>query len=209
MPRVRDPKRTRRKILEASYREFYRHGFQGGSINRIVDAAGITKGALFHHFSGKNELGYAVLDELMIPAIKNWWVEPLEKGADPLGTLRDILERFIKRVEGEVPETGFLFNGSPICNFAVEMSPLEEGFRKRLCEIYKIWSGCISDALKRGQEKSIVRPDIEPTAEASFLVAIMEGSASVGKVEQDIVFLRSFIATARNHLDSLSASRTL
>lgn len=145
----------------------------------------------------------------MIPAIKNWWVEPLEKGADPLGTLRDILERFIKRVEGEVPETGFLFNGSPICNFAVEMSPLEEGFRKRLCEIYKIWSGCISDALKRGQEKSIVRPDIEPTAEASFLVAIMEGSASVGKVEQDIVFLRSCIATARNHLDSLSASRTL
>ena len=77
MPRVRDPKRTRRKILEASYREFYRHGFQGGSNNRIVDAAGITKGALFHHFSGKNELGYAVLDELMIPAIKNWWVEPL------------------------------------------------------------------------------------------------------------------------------------
>ena len=51
MPRVRDPKRTRRKILEASYREFYRHGFQGGSINRIVEAAGITKGALFHHFA--------------------------------------------------------------------------------------------------------------------------------------------------------------
>ena len=108
MPRVRDPKRTRRKILEASYREFYRHGFQGGSINRIVEAAGITKGALFHHFDGKHGLGYAVLDELMIPAIKNWWVEPLEKGDDPLSTLRDILQRFIKRVEGEVPETGFL-----------------------------------------------------------------------------------------------------
>ena len=43
MPRVRDPKRTRRKVLEASYREFYRHGFQGGSINRIVTAAGITR----------------------------------------------------------------------------------------------------------------------------------------------------------------------
>ena len=42
MARVRDPKRTRRKVLEASYREFYRHGFQGGSINRIVTAAGIT-----------------------------------------------------------------------------------------------------------------------------------------------------------------------
>ncbi len=91
MPRVRDPKRTRRKILEASYREFYRHGFQGGSINRIVEAAGITKGALFHHFAGKNELGYAVLDEPMIPAIKNWWVEPLEKGEDPLAFVDEVL----------------------------------------------------------------------------------------------------------------------
>ena len=208
MPRVRDPKRTRRKILEASYREFYRHGFQGGSINRIVEAAGITKGALFHHFAGKHELGYAMLDELMMPAIKNWWVEPLEKGDDPLSTLRDILQRFIKRVEGEVPETGFLFNGSPICNFAVEMSPLDEGFRTRLCNIYEIWRDSICNALKRGQEKLIVRSDIEPADEASFLVAIMEGGASVGKVDQNITFLRACIHTGQNHLDSLSASQT-
>ena len=142
MPRVRDPKRTRRKILEASYREFYRHGFQGGSINRIVE------------------------------------------------------------------ETGFLFNGSPICNFAVEMSPLDEGFRTRLCSIYEIWCKSIRDALERGQEKSIVRSDIDPSDEASFLVAIMEGGASVGKVDQDITFLRACIHTGQNHLDSLSASRT-
>ncbi|MBG70128.1 MAG: hypothetical protein CMN06_08410 [Roseibacillus sp.] len=143
-----------------------------------------------------------------MPAIKNWWVEPLEKGDDPLSTLRDILQRFIKRVEGEVPETGFLFNGSPICNFAVEMSPLDEGFRTRLCNIYEIWRDSICNALKRGQEKLIVRSDIEPADEASFLVAIMEGGASVGKVDQNITFLRACIHTGQNHLDSLSASQT-
>jgi TetR/AcrR family transcriptional regulator, transcriptional repressor for nem operon len=49
--------KTRRKILEAAFEEFYKNGFQGGSLNRIVDGAGTTKGALFHHFRGKNRSG--------------------------------------------------------------------------------------------------------------------------------------------------------
>ena len=36
---------TRRKILQAAFEEFYKNGFQGGSINRIVDQAGTTKAA--------------------------------------------------------------------------------------------------------------------------------------------------------------------
>ena len=204
MPRVRDPKRTRRKVLEASYREFYRHGFQGGSINRIVTGAGITKGALFHHFPGKNELGYAVLEELLAPAVRNWWVEPLEGAEDPIKALRGILKRFLKRIEEEDAESGFLFNGSPICNFATEMSPLDEGFRKRLGSIYDTWRGAISDALKRGQATAMVRSDIDPVAESALLVSIMEGSASVGKVEQEMTFFRNCITVAQTHLANLA-----
>ena len=206
MPRLRDPKRTRRKVLEASYREFYRHGFQGGSINRIVSAAGITKGALFHHFAGKNDLGYAVLDEFLLSAINNWWVEPLRDTEDPVPILRKILARFIKRVEEEDPESGFLFNGCPICNFAVEMSPLDEGFRTRIGAIYGAWRRSIYEALKRGQKNGTVRGDIDPGAEASFLVAIIAGSASVGKVAQKIAFLRSCIQVARKHVETLVPS---
>jgi len=50
---TRAPKETRRRILKAAFGEFYRNGFQGGSLNRIVEGAGTTKGALFHHFEGK------------------------------------------------------------------------------------------------------------------------------------------------------------
>ncbi len=206
MPRVRDPKRTRRKVLEASYREFYRHGFQGGSINRIVTAAGITKGALFHHFAGKNELGYAVLDEFLTPAVNNWWVEPLHDAGDPVQALRNILKRFLKRIEEEDPEAGFLFNGCPICNLAVEMSPLDEGFRERLGTIYDTWHCAISEALERGQATAVVRSDINPTAEASFLVSIMAGSASVGKVTQQMAFFRNCIKVAQIHVESLVPS---
>src|SRR5437867_7749611 len=67
---IKAPETTRRKILHAAFEEFYRHGFQGGSLNHIVDTAGATKGALFHHFEGgKNDLGYAVVEEVIQPRI--------------------------------------------------------------------------------------------------------------------------------------------
>src|ERR1700682_6456939 len=60
---MKAPEATRRKLLDAAFAEFFKHGFQGGSLNQIVDAAGATKGALFHHFTGKQDLGYAVVDK--------------------------------------------------------------------------------------------------------------------------------------------------
>jgi TetR/AcrR family transcriptional regulator, transcriptional repressor for nem operon len=50
---------TRLKVLQAAFHEFYKWGFQAGSLNRIVEAAGATRGALFHHFEGTKELAYA------------------------------------------------------------------------------------------------------------------------------------------------------
>ncbi len=203
MPRVRDPKRTRRKVLEASYSEFYRNGFQGGSLNRIVGAAGITKGALFHHFSGKNELGYAVLEEFLAPAVKHWWVDPLRDTEDPIPALQKILKRFLKKIENENPETGFLFNGCPICNFAVEMSPLDEGFRSRLGKIYNSWREAIRDALLRGQRAGTVRQDVDALEEAAFLVASLAGTSSLGKVTQKIELFENCIHVAQRHMQTL------
>src|SRR5260370_575459 len=62
------PEATRRKIPGAAFAEFYKNGFQGGSLSHIVKVAGTTKGALFHHFSGKQELGYAVGGEIIAPS---------------------------------------------------------------------------------------------------------------------------------------------
>ena len=84
------------------------------------------------------------------------------------------------------------------------MSPLDEGFRTRLDHIYSTWRNSIADALKRGQTTALVRPDLDPAAEADFLVSIMEGSACVGKVGQELLFFRNCIKVAQAHLASLA-----
>ena len=63
MPRVG----KRRELLEAAFAEFHLHGFQAASLDAIVARAGVTKGALYHHFPDKSALGHAVIDEVVRP----------------------------------------------------------------------------------------------------------------------------------------------
>src|ERR1051326_3859052 len=81
---VKAPEATRRKLLEAAFGEFYANGFQGASLNHIVQSAGATKGALFHHFESKQALGYAVLDELVGPLLLTRWLDPVQASTNPL-----------------------------------------------------------------------------------------------------------------------------
>lgn len=44
------------RVLLAATRLFAEHGYENTSVQQIVEAAGVTKGALYHYFSGKDEL---------------------------------------------------------------------------------------------------------------------------------------------------------
>jgi len=63
---------------------FTKNGFQGGSLNRIVVEARTTKGAVFHHFKGKKDLGYAVVREVIHPRFNQQWSDPLANSTDPI-----------------------------------------------------------------------------------------------------------------------------
>ncbi|MEU7601283.1 ScbR family autoregulator-binding transcription factor [Streptomyces sp. NPDC040724] len=55
--------RTRRAILEAAAAVFDERGYDAATIADILARAGVTKGALYFHFSSKQELAQGVLEE--------------------------------------------------------------------------------------------------------------------------------------------------
>ena len=58
---------TREQILNKNYESMCVHGFQGLRTDKVIDTLGITKGAFYHYFSSKKELGYAIVDEIIAP----------------------------------------------------------------------------------------------------------------------------------------------
>jgi TetR/AcrR family transcriptional regulator, transcriptional repressor for nem operon len=93
-PTKHDPKRgdARTRLLEAARDVIRQKGFSGTSVEDICREAGVTKGAYFHHFKSKEELGIAAA---------NFWSEttgemfrgaPYHEPADPLERVLAYLE---------------------------------------------------------------------------------------------------------------------
>lgn len=77
--RTRAPDETRRKILLAAFAEIHRHGFRATSLDTIAARAGVTKGALYHHFPEKAALGHAVVEEVVREPLLAAYLEPLRE----------------------------------------------------------------------------------------------------------------------------------
>ena len=190
---------TRDKILHAAFVEFYKNGFQGGSLNQIVETAGTTKGALFHHFDGKQQLGYAVVDELIEPLLLARWLDPIADSTDPVSDLKTAFRRFVK----EDIESGAWLQGCPLNNLAQEMSPLDEGFRSRIDRLYTIWRKGIATALNRGIDSGTVRDDVSTKAVAAMIVAAQMGIWGTGKSSQSKAVMTQATDAFCNYLESL------
>jgi TetR/AcrR family transcriptional repressor of nem operon len=197
--RIKSPEDTRGRILKAAYEHFYRNGFQAGSLNQIVEEAGTTKGALFHHFGCKNHLGYAVVEEVIAPSMKERWFDPLAESIDPISDLKHALKQSMK----EEVECGRFVQGCPLNNLAQEMSPLDEGFRKRIDEVYARWRECLAAALTRGIKTGKVRNDISPNNVAAFLVAAQAGIIGIAKNAQSEDLMKQAGEALFGYLDSL------
>jgi AcrR family transcriptional regulator len=198
---VRAPQATRRKVLEAAFAEFYAHGFQGGSLNHIVEMAGTTKGALFHHFDGKQELGYAVVDEIIGPLLLERWLDPLENSTDPVPDLQAAFRRFVAL---DI-QTGSWLNGCPMNNLAQEMSPLDDGFYERINRLYDTWRERYAVFVARGVEMGTVKANTNPNNAAAFIVGAQMGIWGSGKSSRNHDVMRQAAEGLCEYLESLRA----
>jgi len=176
--RVRDPERTRERLLQAAFREVYRTGFQSAGIDTILAATNVTKGALYYHFDSKEALGHAIVEEIVAKMTHEKWLVPLRQSKNPVDTLIGIVQATSVRPED-------VRGGCPLVNLAQEMSPLDERFRKLLEKIFRAWQEGIASALRRGQSQGSVRCDLVPDDAAGFLIAMYEGYVLLVKNAQD------------------------
>jgi AcrR family transcriptional regulator len=60
---------TRSRLVEAAYERFVRDGFEATHTDSILAAAGVSRGALYHHFRSKKELFAAVFEHVSAAAV--------------------------------------------------------------------------------------------------------------------------------------------
>jgi AcrR family transcriptional regulator len=85
---------TRTALLAAARPLFADRGYEAVSSEQIVAAAGVTRGALYHHFDGKRGLFAAVFEEVEAELTASFDLTGLDAG-DPLGVLLAAVDQFL------------------------------------------------------------------------------------------------------------------
>jgi len=172
---------TRGKILFAAYKEIHSQGFQAASLNNILAHTGVTKGALYHHFPNKTELGYAVVDEVIARHIEQSFIQPLQNIENPIDGLIELI-----RNSGNAFSITDINLGCPLTSLAQEMAPIDEGFRLRLSNIYEKWHQSIAEVMTEAKKTGKLIDDVDPYTIAVTVAATMEGALNAAKVAQSL-----------------------
>ncbi len=192
------PQDTRGKILFAAFQEVHLNGFQAASIQNIIDAAGVTKGALYHYFASKHEIGYALLDEIFSKYIESTFIAPLAETDDPITALvHHLIESGAQMSDEDVAL------GCPLDHFSQEMAPIDSEFQKRIDALYQRKQRALISALKRGQLAGNVTSDVTAESIALMINATLQGCMAMAKNSRSLETLMQCGAGLIHYLEQL------
>ena len=176
---LRDPDKTRSNILMVAATNFHQKGFKGTSLSEILQQADISKGALYHHFTNKQELLYAVIDEVYKSCFLSRWQHilvdenPIEAISQTVKSLAD---------EGSDEE---MCRGCPIHNLAAEMASTDEQVRKRIDALYCEIKSIIQQGFETAIDKKQVSSEIDSQQVALFFMCSLNGIPQMVKSCQE------------------------
>lgn len=189
---------TRLNILKKAFDLIYQKGYQTTSVDEIIATTQVTKGAFYYHFKTKDEMGLAILNELMIPNFKNNFIEPFQSNNNPLDTIYNLLHYLLMENEDLKVEYG-----CPASNFTQEMAPWNIEFTKVLNKLSLDWEKTIIDAIEKGKENGDIKPDVNAKETAVFVMSGYWGVRNLGKLENSKSVYLVYLKGLKKYFETL------
>lgn len=183
-PQQERAKRTRAAIVESAAVEFGKRGYAAASINTILEGSHATKGAMYFHFSSKEDLARAVLaaatDEYH-SIFKRWEGD----SRDPLETLHAIIVDIARAFdESAIVRAEFRLIAEPEFHAAIVNGS------------GSLWARAARGLAVRAQAAGLIDPAVEPERFGRVLSAALAGQRFVADVVSDPTSLEELFVQA-------------
>jgi TetR/AcrR family transcriptional regulator, transcriptional repressor for nem operon len=190
---------VRDQLIESAVEVFHARGFNGCSVQDIVEAAGVPKGSFYNHFASKEALGVEVV-RAYTALVGGYVVEAgaaniLSAEGSPLERIRAYFEAVIEQNVSCGVRKGCLLG-----NFATELAPHSTEIAKAVTDALDNWSVAVAQALAQAQEAGELSMDADVDALARYLVDGYEGAAARAKLIGDRAPMDDFIRTTFDFL---------
>lgn len=186
---IHSMKKTEKLLIDITYDLLYRKGYCATTLMDILKIAQITKGAMYYHFTNKNELVLASMKHYLEYILQSHWIEPFEECDKPI----QILVRQINAYLEAFADTNSpldIKHGCPLMNFVLDMSDKDEAFFVYLQSVYLRWQESVAQALQKAQSLNQTKTSFDANEQALFILSSIEGSIGVAKAYNDLETLK-------------------
>lgn len=160
---------TKDRILDTAANLFSSHGFDGTSIDDILKAIGITKGAFYHYFNSKAHLCEAVLDN----AVSQFHLlaDSIQQGQGSPDNLYHWLETLIEK-----QTSGQWLHCRLITRLSIESAQLSSPMQQKLRN-YWLWCQNLYETLiRQALRDKPAQSSINPAATARVFISAHFGA---------------------------------
>lgn len=188
---------TRLNILQKAFALVYQKGYRNTSVDEIIATTQVTKGAFFYHFKNKDEMGLAMINEVMYPGMIEALTQPLAAAEDPAAKL-------YKMMHGLLLENTFFVvkYGCPAINLIEEMAGQDAAFAKALLHLSDNWKKAIISCLEKGKTEGRIKPETNPENAALYIMSGYGGIRNLGKIYGSSCYT-PFLEQFKTHLNTL------
>lgn len=191
---------TKQTILDQSFKLFYQNGFKATSVDTVMKATKLTKGAFYHHYKNKQELGLAVIALKVQERVIKGMVAPLKQPGNPIDILENTFSERLKSFSLHEKQ-----HGCPMNNFINEIGDLEIVYQTALKQIIDTWKAELINIIERGKKENSIKKHISSVAVATFLISGFEGVRGLRKVYDNDTILDEYIAGLSTYLQHIKA----
>jgi TetR/AcrR family transcriptional repressor of nem operon len=204
MASAQPERNTRDRIQDAAQALILRQGYTATSIDQIVDAVGITKGAFFYHFKSKSELARALIERYARSdlAILNDNLARAEKlSQDPRQQLLIFVGLLIELTESMQEASGCLF-----ASYCYESGQFDDEIHTVVTRAILAWRAAIGAKLEAALQMRAARTPVDVDSLADLLTVILEGAYIMARVFKRPATLAEQLRHYRTYLELLLQS---
>ena len=194
---MRKGEATRERIIAAAAPIFNQHGYNGTSMQQLMEATGLEKGGIYRHFGSKEELA-AEAFRFSLDQVRKIRFDELSSVTGALPKLRYMIERF---VEAPSPIPG----GCPLMNTAIDSDDGNPALRDLAAQALRRWRNGLARIATEGLEAGELSPGVDPRRIANVIISTLEGALMLSRIEASRTPLADAHATLEAWLDSLAA----
>lgn len=190
---------ARTALLDAAHRLVRRQGWNATSVDQLCAAAGVTKGAFFHHFASKDALGVAAAGEWTERARTHIFENPLLTGiADPLELVLAHIDLRLALIDGPAEDFS-CFVGTVVQEAFATSDPLRMAGNLSLTAYAERFAEDIQQAIDRYG----IAAQVTALALAYHVQAVLQGAFILAKAKGDPTLARETVAHLKRYVQML------